>query len=55
MPLTPRAEIKMSGDIRDFQQIDNLYRAIKREGIKTLKEWTLEVNVSYVEKEEVTT
>lgn len=51
MALEPRAIIKMTGDIKDFSQIDSLYRAIRREGAKTLKEWVLEIDVAYVEKE----
>jgi len=51
MAIQPRATIKISGDIKDFQQIDNLYKALKREGIKTLKDWVLEVDVAFVESE----
>lgn len=51
MALEPRATLKMSGDIKDFSQIDSLYRAIRREGAKTLKDWMLEIDVAYVEKE----
>lgn len=39
------------GSIQDFTRVDNLYKIIKREGDKLLKEWTIDVEVKYSEKE----
>ena len=51
MPVVPKATFKISGDIKDFAQIDNLYRSMKREGIKLLKNWVVEVSVIHTEEE----
>lgn len=51
MALIPKAEFKMAGDIKDFAQIDNLYKAMKREGIKFFKNWVIEINVTHSEEE----
>ncbi len=51
MAIEPRTTVTMSGDIRNFAQIDNLYIAVKREGIKALKEWELNIQVDFSEKE----
>ena len=48
----PRASFKIEGEITEFERLDNLYRALKREGEKLLKDWTIEVNASYVEKQD---
>ena len=50
MAAVPKAEFKISGNIKDFAQIDNLFRALKREGIKLLKNWVIEVDVTYTEE-----
>lgn len=47
----PQAKITAMGDIEDFARIDNLYNALKRESKKMLKNWTLEVDVKFSEKE----
>ena len=47
----PRALFKIEGEIADFDRVDNLYRSIKREGVKGLKNWKIEVSVDYSETE----
>lgn len=47
----PKAMFKISGDIEAFDRVDNLYRSLRREGEKGLKDWVIEVNVDYTEKE----
>jgi len=48
----PRATFTIEGDIAEFDRIDNLYRSIKREGEKGLKNWTITVKADYVETQE---
>jgi len=50
MAITPKATFKIAGDIKDFAQIDNLFKALKREGIKLMKNWIIEVDVTYTEE-----
>ncbi len=47
----PRAKFTITGDIAEFDRVDNLYRSLRREGSKMLKNWTIEVTVDYTEKE----
>lgn len=51
MATVPKAVFKISGDIKDFAQIDNLFKALKREGIKLMKNWLIEVDVTHTEEE----
>lgn len=51
MAAAPKATFKISGDIKDFAQIDNLFKALKREGIKLMKNWLIEVDVTHTEEE----
>lgn len=46
-----KATFTITGDIERFDRVDNLYRSIKREGSKMLKNWTIEVKAEYSEKE----
>jgi len=48
----PQAKVIISGTVKDFKQIDNLYAAVKREGIKLLDQWQLSVQVTYEESAE---
>lgn len=45
-----KATFTISGNIKDFPRIDNLYRALKREGEKLLTDWQIEVDAKYQEK-----
>ncbi|MBA7544817.1 hypothetical protein ES705_37178 [subsurface metagenome] len=47
----PKATFTISGDIEEFDRVDNLYRSLKREGAKMLKNWKIEVNAEYTEVE----
>ena len=47
----PLATITITGNIADFTRLDNLYTALKREGSKLLKSWSINVDVKYSEKE----
>ena len=46
----PKAVFTIEGEIGDFTRIDNLYRSLKREGEKLLKDWTIKLDVSYQER-----
>ena len=46
----PQATVTIKGSIEDFSRIDNLYRALRREGDKLLTHWTIDVEVQYSEK-----
>lgn len=45
----PQAIITIEGNIEDFTRLDNVYRSIKRESEKLLKDWKLKINVVYSE------
>jgi len=47
----PKAIFTIEGEIEDFTRIDNLYRVLKKEGKKLLKEWKITFNVEYEETE----
>jgi len=49
--MVPQAEFKITGEIEDFTRVDNIYRTMKREGEKLLKNWKVEFKVNYVESE----
>ncbi len=46
----PEATFIIRGSIEDFTRLDNLYKGLKREGDKLLKDWTIDVQVKYTEK-----
>lgn len=48
----PKATFTITGDIEEFDRVDNLYRVMKREGIKMLKNWTITIATTFEEKEE---
>ena len=45
----PEAEFKITGKIKDFNQLDNLYKALKRETEKLLDPWQLDVSLTFTE------
>jgi len=49
--MVPRATFTMTGDIENFDRIDNVFKALKREGEKLLKNWTIKVDAEYTESE----
>lgn len=50
----PQATFKITGEIMEFDRVDNLYRALKREGEKMLKNWTIEVTAEFSESQKPT-
>ena len=46
----PEATFIISGSVADFTRLDNLYKSLKREGDKLLKDWNINVTVKYSEK-----
>lgn len=47
----PRAEFKITGDIAQFDRIDDLYKVMRREGIKLLTNWEITVKAEYAEQQ----
>lgn len=47
----PESTFIVKGKIEDFTRLDNLYKALKREGDKLLTDWTIDVTVTYTEKQ----
>ena len=47
----PKATFTISGEIEEFDRLDNLYASLKREGAKLLKNWVITVNADYEEKQ----
>ena len=41
---------KISGEILDFNRIDDALKAVRTQSQKLLKNWTIEVSVEYTEK-----
>ena len=48
----PKATFTVEGEIEDFTRIDNIYRVLKREGEKLLKNWKIKFDIKYEESEE---
>lgn len=46
----PESVFIIRGTIEDFTRLDNLYKALKREGEKLLDNWSINVEVKYTEK-----
>lgn len=46
----PKATFSISGEIKDFSRVDNIYRTMKREGEKLLDDWTINFDVTFEEK-----
>lgn len=47
----PECTFTITGNIKDFTRLDNIYKALKRESVKLLTEWTLSASVKYTEKQ----
>lgn len=50
--MKPIAKFEITGEIEDFNRLDNLYRTMKREGEKLLKNFTIKVTAEYEESQE---
>lgn len=46
----PKATFTISGVIKDFSRVDNIYRTMKREGEKLLEDWEIKFDVTFEEK-----
>jgi len=49
--MKPKASFKITGEIENFNRVDNLEATMKREGKKLLKNWNIEIEVFYSESE----
>jgi len=49
--MVPKATFTVTGEITDFTRADNLYRTMKREIAKLLKNWSLDFKIDYQEAE----
>jgi len=49
--MIPVASFKITGEIDDFDRMDNVFRSLKREGEKLLKNWKIEIDASYSESQ----
>lgn len=47
----PECTFIIRGAIADFTRLDNLYAALRREADKLLKEWEINADVKYSEKQ----
>ena len=47
----PEATFTISGNIKDFSRIDNLYASLKREAGKMMEQWKIIVDVKYTESQ----
>ena len=47
----PQCTFEITGDIASFDKVDDVYKVLKREGAKLLKNWTLTVSLELIEKE----
>lgn len=47
----PESTFIIKGEVEDFTRLDNLYKALKREGDKLLTAWSIDVSVTYAEKQ----
>lgn len=47
--MQPEVTVILTGSIKDFSKIDNVYTVMKREGSKLLSGWKMEIDVKYIE------
>ncbi len=48
----PECEFIITGNIKDFARLDNIYKSLKREASKLLTNWTMNAKVNYSEKQD---
>jgi hypothetical protein len=46
----PGLVFKIEGSIKEFNRVDDAFKAIKAQTVKLLTDWTISLNVEYVEK-----
>ncbi len=49
--IMPEASFTITGDIKDFTRLDNLYTSLRRETEKLLEGWEIKVQVTYALKQ----
>jgi len=47
----PECTFTITGEIKDFTRLDNIYKAFKREADKGLSNWQMSASVQYTEKQ----
>lgn len=47
----PKSTFTITGDIKDFSRVDNVYAALKREVSKALKNWSMKIDISHEESQ----
>ena len=47
----PECVFTITGDIKDFTRLDNIYKALLRESSKLLTQWAITAQVKYSEKQ----
>ncbi len=47
----PECEFIISGNIKDFTRLDNIYKSLLREASKLLTDWQMTASVKYSEKQ----
>lgn len=48
--MEPEVLVTMTGTIKDFGRIDNVYATMKREGKKLLDNWKIDISVKFSEQ-----
>lgn len=46
----PDCTFKISGTIKDFNRVDDAFKAIKTQTVKLLTDWNITLSVEYTEK-----
>lgn len=47
--MEPEVSVVITGKVKDFSKIDNVYTVLKREGKKLLEEWKIEIDIKFSE------
>ena len=47
----PECSFTITGNIKDFTRLDNIYKALLREASKLLTSWEISASVKYSEKQ----
>ncbi|MBA7588959.1 hypothetical protein ES708_31030 [subsurface metagenome] len=48
--MEPGVKVVLTGTIKDFARIDNVYTSLKREGGKLLDNWKIDIEVTFSEQ-----
>ncbi len=47
--MEPEVTVILTGTVKDFSRIDNVYTVLKREGSKLLEGWKIDIDVKFSE------